>query len=39
MASTHSDLNDIRHNDWVEHYLPAAWRPYARLCRLDRPVG
>src|SRR5690606_30328105 len=39
MPSTNSDLNDIRHNDWVEHYLPAAWRPYARLCRLDRPVG
>ncbi len=39
MTSTHSDLNDIHHNDWVEHYLPAAWRPYARLCRLDRPVG
>jgi len=39
MTSTHSDLNDIHHNDWVEHYLPTAWRPYARLCRLDRPVG
>ncbi|AHG62759.1 4-hydroxybenzoate octaprenyltransferase [Advenella mimigardefordensis] len=39
MASTHPDLNDIRHNDWVEQYLPASWRPYARLCRLDRPVG
>lgn len=39
MASTNPDLNDIRHNDWVEQYLPASWRPYARLCRLDRPVG
>lgn len=33
------DLSDIHHDDWVERWLPAAWRPYARLCRLDRPVG
>lgn len=33
------DLSDIRHDDWVQRYLPASWRPYARLCRLDRPVG
>ncbi|MFA5596183.1 MAG: 4-hydroxybenzoate octaprenyltransferase [Pusillimonas sp.] len=29
----------MRHDDWVARYLPAAWGPYARLCRLDRPVG
>ncbi|MBC7204482.1 MAG: UbiA family prenyltransferase, partial [Pusillimonas sp.] len=29
----------MRHDDWVAHYLPASWGPYARLCRLDRPVG
>lgn len=33
------DLSDMRPDDWVERWLPAAWRPYARLCRLDRPVG
>ncbi|MFA7623685.1 MAG: 4-hydroxybenzoate octaprenyltransferase [Pusillimonas sp.] len=33
------DLSDMRHDDWVARYLPAAWGPYARLCRLDRPVG
>lgn len=33
------DLSDMRPDDWVAHYLPAAWGPYARLCRLDRPVG
>jgi 4-hydroxybenzoate polyprenyltransferase len=33
------DLNDIRHNDWVARWLPAAWGPYERMCRLDRPVG
>ncbi len=24
---------------WVEKYLPKSWRPYARLARLDRPIG
>ncbi len=33
------DLSDMRPDDWVEHWLPRAWGPYARLCRLDRPVG
>ncbi|HLR13342.1 MAG TPA: UbiA family prenyltransferase, partial [Burkholderiaceae bacterium] len=33
------DLSDMRHDDWVQRWLPASWGPYARLCRLDRPVG
>lgn len=33
------DLNDIAADDWVAHWLPYAWQPYARLCRLDRPIG
>jgi len=33
------DLNDIRHGDWVDRWLPGMWRPYARLARIDRPVG
>lgn len=33
------DLADMRPDDWVAKYLPDAWGPYARLCRLDRPVG
>jgi len=33
------DLSDMRHDDWVERWLPRSWGPYARLCRLDRPVG
>ena len=33
------DLSDMRPNDWVDRWLPKAWGPYARLCRLDRPVG
>src|SRR3546814_2907419 len=24
---------------WVARWLPAAWQPYARLSRLDRPIG
>jgi 4-hydroxybenzoate polyprenyltransferase len=34
-----ADLSDIRPGDWVERWLPAALRPYARLARLDRPIG
>jgi 4-hydroxybenzoate polyprenyltransferase len=33
------DPSDIRRGDWVERYLPASARPYARLARLDRPIG
>jgi 4-hydroxybenzoate polyprenyltransferase len=33
------DLADMRPDDWVERRLPRSWGPYARLCRLDRPVG
>jgi 4-hydroxybenzoate polyprenyltransferase len=34
-----ADRSDIHQNDWVERWLPAAARPYARLARLDRPIG
>src|SRR5690348_6211978 len=34
-----SDPSDIHPGDWVERYLPARIRPYARLARLDRPIG
>ncbi|QHD05338.1 MULTISPECIES: 4-hydroxybenzoate octaprenyltransferase [Pseudomonas] len=33
------DLSDIRINDFVSCYLPLSWQPYARLMRVDRPVG
>jgi 4-hydroxybenzoate polyprenyltransferase len=33
------DASDIRRGDWVERFLPAQARPYARLARLDRPIG
>jgi len=33
------DLSDIHFGDWVDRRLPISWRPYARLARIDRPVG
>jgi 4-hydroxybenzoate polyprenyltransferase len=33
------DPSDINQGDWVERYLPTRLRPYARLARLDRPIG
>ncbi|HVB18544.1 MAG TPA: 4-hydroxybenzoate octaprenyltransferase [Stellaceae bacterium] len=34
-----SDPSDIRPDDWVERLLPGWAEPYARLARLDRPIG
>ena len=34
-----TDPSDICASDWVERWLPAPLRPYARLARLDRPIG
>ena len=34
-----ADRSDIRSGDWVERWLPGPARPYARLARLDRPIG
>jgi 4-hydroxybenzoate polyprenyltransferase len=30
---------DAPADNWVDRFMPAAWRPYARLTRLDRPIG
>jgi len=38
-SSSPIDLNDIVFDDWVARWLPRSWGPYARLCRLDRPIG
>ncbi|MFJ6323818.1 MULTISPECIES: 4-hydroxybenzoate octaprenyltransferase [unclassified Rhizobium] len=38
-TSSRPDLSDIKLGDWVDRHLPSGWRPYARLARLDRPVG
>jgi len=34
-----SSAADIQVGDWIDRHLPAGWRPYARLARLDRPIG
>jgi len=33
------DGTDIHLGNWVDRWLPAYARPYARLMRLDRPIG
>ncbi len=30
---------DAPAGNWVDTYAPAAWRPYLRLARIDRPIG
>ncbi|HKS88081.1 MAG TPA: UbiA family prenyltransferase, partial [Stellaceae bacterium] len=34
-----ADASDIRAGDWVARWLPGWAEPYARLARLDRPIG
>ncbi len=39
VPSAIADAADIRRDGWIERCLPSAARPYARLARLDRPIG
>jgi 4-hydroxybenzoate polyprenyltransferase len=32
-------MNDWSENDWISHILPKKWHIWARLMRLDRPIG
>src|SRR5438105_944033 len=34
-----ADPSDIPKDDWVGRRVPARLQPYARLARLDRPIG
>jgi 4-hydroxybenzoate polyprenyltransferase len=34
-----TDPTDIHAGDWVDRFLPRRTEPYARLARLDRPIG
>ena len=34
-----ADGTDLPVGNWVDRYLPTPTRPYARLMRLDRPIG
>jgi 4-hydroxybenzoate polyprenyltransferase len=35
----HAPVADAPRGNWVDRFLPPSWRPYARLARLDRPIG
>ena len=39
MSGAPKPHTDIRSDAWVDRLLPAGLRPYARLARLDRPIG
>src|SRR5678815_258261 len=39
MSGIISSPSDIPRGGWVDRLLPAPARPYARLMRLDRPIG
>jgi 4-hydroxybenzoate polyprenyltransferase len=36
---TSTSASDIPKGGWVDRFAPAGFRPYARLARLDRPIG
>jgi 4-hydroxybenzoate polyprenyltransferase len=38
-ATGHSAVADAVRGNWVDRFLPAAAKPYARMARLDRPIG
>tara|TARA_A100001037_G_scaffold302633_1_gene334679 strand:+ start:429 stop:1355 length:927 start_codon:yes stop_codon:yes gene_type:complete len=35
----HHNASDIPRDNWLDRYAPGPTRPYARLMRLDRPIG
>jgi 4-hydroxybenzoate polyprenyltransferase len=39
MSPLSKNFGDIKAGNWVDIALPAPMRPYARLMRLDRPIG
>src|SRR5215211_6661495 len=39
LPSPAADPSDIDRGDWVGRWLPGWAEPYARLARLDRPIG
>jgi 4-hydroxybenzoate polyprenyltransferase len=39
MAERNGSVADAAPGNWVDAWLPAAAKPYARLARLDRPIG
>lgn len=35
----HDTVADAQSGNWVDRYAPAKFKPYARLARMDRPIG
>ncbi|MGQ0484045.1 MAG: 4-hydroxybenzoate octaprenyltransferase [Hyphomicrobiales bacterium] len=38
-SKQHMRVADAPPDNWVDRFLPQSMRPYARLARLDRPIG
>src|SRR5579883_2792691 len=38
-SESYTPLIDSVHGHWVDRWLPAYLKPYARLARWDRPIG
>ncbi len=38
-TASKSGASDIRGGHWAYRLAPAAWRPYLKLARFDRPIG
>jgi 4-hydroxybenzoate polyprenyltransferase len=39
MSEPHPTIPDAVRGHWADRLLPGGWRPYARLARLERPIG
>lgn len=39
MSPSDTLMGDMPVGNWIDRYSPAAFRPYLRLMRLDRPIG
>jgi len=39
LKSPPSTVADAVRGHWVDRFLPEPWKPYARMARLDRPIG
>jgi len=39
MTVSDATVADAERGNWVDTHAPAAWRPYLRMMRADRPVG
>lgn len=39
MNTSQTMQGDIPVGNWIDRWLPVSFRPYARLMRLDRPIG